>query len=239
VRPESGPIRRWRTYLLGDYTQDRDGDLVFRGVSPGFGFDGLWSSFVGVRYAADRVRSGDRVLSTDKVFFQVQLSPSRAVSRLSLDGNLGEQVDFANHRPGDGGTVNLSAILRPGPHLEVGLTAGRRWLDVDEGGGAKGRLFTADLARLRGQYNFSARSYLRLIADWVETERDPSLYLDPVGRTSGGLAGSLLFAYELNWQTVLFVGYADNRELVELAGDDSLEPASRGVFMKLSYAFQR
>jgi hypothetical protein len=241
LRPESGPIRRWRSYLFGDYTQDRDGDLVFRGVSPGFGFDGLWSSFVRIRWAADRVRSGERVFSTAKLYFTAELSPNRAVSRLSLDGNVGEQVDFANHRRGDGGTVTLDATLRPGARTEVVLAAGRRWVDVGVGGadGAGGRLFTADLARLRTQYNFNARSYLRLIADWVETERDPSLYLDPVDRTSGGLAGSLLFAYELNWQTVLFVGYADNRELVELQGDDSLEPASRGVFMKLSYAFQR
>ena len=218
VRPESGPIRRWRTFLFSDYTADRDSELVFRGVSPGFAFDGRWSSFVRLRYAADRVRTGDRVFSTDKLIYTFEVSPTRAISRLSLEGDLGDQVDFANHRLGSGGTVTADATLRPGNRVELVLSAGRRWLDVDEpaaGGGRGGRLFTADLARLRTQYSFSARSYLRLIADWVETERDPSLYTDAVDRTSGGLAGSVLFAFKLNWQTVLFLGYADNRQIVD------------------------
>ena len=188
-RPEGGPIRRVRAFVFSDYTADRDDGLVFRGVSPGFVFDGRWNSFVRLRWAADRVRTGDRVLSTDKLYFTVQASPTRAVARLSLDGNVGEQVDFANHRLGDGGTVTLDATLRPGAHTEIVLSAGRRWLDVDEAArdgengpvaAARGRLFTADLARLRAQYSFSARSYLRLITDWVETRRDPSLYVDAV-----------------------------------------------------------
>jgi hypothetical protein len=47
---------------------------------------------------------------------------------------------------------------------------------------------------------------------------------------------SALFAYKLYWQTVLFVGYGDDRALAET---DTLEPASRQFFAKISYAFQR
>jgi hypothetical protein len=52
----------------------------------------------------------------------------------------------------------------------------------------------------------------------------------------GSFAGSALFAYKLNWQTVVFVGYGDNRTLQE-SGD--LTRADRQFFLKLSYAFQR
>ena len=47
---------------------------------------------------------------------------------------------------------------------------------------------------------------------------------------------SALLAYKLNWQSVVFVGYGDDRELSEL---HEFERASRQFFVKMSYAFQR
>jgi len=243
-RPENDWVRRVRTYVFSDYTQDRDGELVFSGVSPGFGLDGRWSSFVRIRGAFDRVQSGGEIFSTEKLVYTVELTPSRRVSRLELFGDWGDQVDFANHRLGDGGTVSLRADLRPTDHLQLDLQADRRWIDLDRES-AQGRLFTADLARLRAQYTLSARSYVRLIGQWSEVDRDPSLYVDEVERKVGGVSGSLLFAYKLNWQTVLFVGYADNRQLALAdAGprgrrDERYEPSDRQFFLKVSYAFQR
>ena len=239
-RPESGPVRRLRTFLFADYTAERDGDLLFQGVSPGFGLDGRWSSFVRLNVGFDRERTGDRVIDTEKLFYTANLSPSRRFSLVEVSGDWGDQVDFDNHRPADGGTIRLTATVRPTDHLELTANADRRRLDVDEGG-ARGRLFTAEVARLRAQYTFTARSYLRLIGQWVDTERDPALYTFPIARRSAGFGGSALLAYKLNWQTVLFLGYSDQRALV-LAGerrDDRLEPAGREVFLKLSYAFQR
>jgi hypothetical protein len=53
---------------------------------------------------------------------------------------------------------------------------------------------------------------------------------------SASVGGSALLAYKLNWQSVMFVGYGDNRELSDL---DRLEKLDRQFFVKLSYAFQR
>jgi hypothetical protein len=50
------------------------------------------------------------------------------------------------------------------------------------------------------------------------------------------LSGSLLLAYKLNWQTVVFVGYGDEGTLDE-GGD--LQRSKRDFFLKVSYAFQR
>ena len=52
---------------------------------------------------------------------------------------------------------------------------------------------------------------------------------------SGSFAGSALIAYKLNWQSVLFLGYGDDRALDE---DGSLNRTSREFFLKISYAFQ-
>ena len=107
---------------------------------------------------------------------------------------------------------------------------------MPEADGDDGRLFTADVLRLRANYTFNARSWLRLIGQYVETERDPSLYTFPVDEESGGFSSSAVFAYKLNWQTVLFLGLADNQ--VYTAATDQLEDTDRSVFVKVSYAFQ-
>jgi len=127
------------------------------------------------------------------------------------------------------------------------------WLDVTAGprGGGRlgpggGRLFTATVGRVRASYTFTARSFLRLIVQQVRTERHPELYLAPVSRRDEARTLSALFGYRLNWQTVLYVGYGDESAIAAgvgggVGGGDPLRlaAASRTVFFKVSYAYQR
>ena len=62
------------------------------------------------------------------------------------------------------------------------------------------------------------------------------MYVFSTSAHSGGFTGSALVAYKLNWQSVLFVGYGDDRELSDR---EQLEPSGRQFFVKMSYAFQR
>jgi len=121
-------------------------------------------------------------------------------------------------------------------HLELLLLQAERILNVDDAAGGGKRLFTAQVSRVRGTYTFTARSFVRVIGQYVSTHRDPSLYLADTPATSGSFSGSALLAYKLNWQSVLFVGYGDDRELSDL---NRFEKADRQFFVKVSYAFQR
>ena len=49
------------------------------------------------------------------------------------------------------------------------------------------------------------------------------------------LASSAIFAYKLNWQTVLFVGLSESQIEDEF---DTLQASHRQLFAKVSYAFQ-
>ncbi len=238
VRPTRGPVRRLRTYVLADYIEDREGDVLSQHVSPGFGLDARWGTFVRIRYAWDRVRAGEgkRTLPRNRIIYTVSSSPSRLFSQISLDGYLGGEVDFTEARRGTGGNATLGLTMRPTDHLELRLNEGLRWLDVDRPEGGRGRLFTARVDRLRATYTFTSRLFVRLIGQYVSTHRDPALYTDEVARHSGAFGGSLLFAYKLNWQTVLYAGYGDTREISE---QDTLERSGQQLFLKLSYAFQR
>ncbi|MEE8524365.1 MAG: DUF5916 domain-containing protein [Thermoanaerobaculia bacterium] len=236
-RFEDQPIHRLRVFSWVKYEQDQQGGLISREFSPGFGMSGKWDSFFRLRLSLDEIRSGHEVFARERLHYRIQISPSRALSDIRLVGTIGDEVDFAHDRLGSGGTVQLSSTFRPSDRLELRLNADRRWLDVDREDGRGGRLFTSSVARLRGTYNLSSKSYVRLIGQWVETERDPGLYVDEVDPKSEFFAASALFAYKLNWQTVLFLGYGDNREYDPAR--DRLEDSGRQLFLKVSYAFQR
>ncbi|HEY2938462.1 MAG TPA: hypothetical protein VGJ27_01480, partial [Gaiellaceae bacterium] len=139
--------------------------------------------------------------------------------------------DVVNVRVGRGFSVTAFATVRPTDHLTLDANSAVSWLNVD-----KGRLFTAQVQRLKTTYNFSPRMFLRLIGQYVSTRRDPLLYALDVPPRSAGFSGSALFSYRLNWQTALFVGYGDERALDER---ERLARTERQLFVKLSYAFQR
>ncbi len=232
----TGFLSRVRTWFYADRQIDLAGATILRQVRPSIGMDARGNSFMQFQYSNDEVRSGARTFPRQQFLFTANTSPSRVVSQLAVDGWVGQEVDFANSRLGHGATVNLSASLQPTNHLELALIQDQRWLNVQTPGGTAERLFVERISRLKSTYTFTARSFARVIVQYVSTDRAPLLYLSPVSAADGTLSATALFAYKLNWQSVLFVGYGDDRELSDL---NRLEPADRQFFVKLSYAFQR
>ncbi|MEP6800733.1 MAG: DUF5916 domain-containing protein [Acidobacteriota bacterium] len=236
TRP-SGLFNRVRPFVQAEYSADTGHNLIFQDLSGGVELEGRWNSRSRFRLAFDRVRSGTRNLPRRQLRFNVQFAPSGAISQIALSGFVGEEVDFANSRVGTGANLILAATIRPTDHLELRANGALRWLDVTpEVGGSRGRLFTAEVARLKATYTFTSRAFFRAIAQYVRTNRDVSLYQSAVSARDGSLAGSALFAYKLNWQSVLFVGYGDSRTLSE---SNTFERQDRQLFLKVSYAFQR
>jgi hypothetical protein len=231
LRP-TGPVRRLRAFLSAQRQIDRTGAVISDAVTPGFGLDVKWNGFLQVRAVNDRSRAGDAVLTRRQLGFVARFSPSRRVAQVSVDGVVGQEIDFANARRGRGRSLNAYARVHPTDPLEIEALQNWRVLHVEDGQ----RLFLARVSRLRGTYTLSAGFFLRVIGQYVATTRDPTLYVESVEPRSGRLSGSALLAYKINWQSVLFVGYGDDREL---SPEDRLEPASRQFFVKMSYAFQR
>jgi uncharacterized protein DUF5916 len=235
VRPK-GFISRERTFLNFDYQAEPSGAVITRNLEPGFGLNTRWNGFAQFRYIDNRTRAGDRVIGRRQFGYFVQFSPSRLVTQAAIDGTAGGEIDFENARPGRGSTVNLSATLHPTDHLELAMVENNRWLAVADGTATSRRLFSARVSRLKATYTFTSRLFVRGIGQYVSTDRDPSLYLSEIPARSGQFSGSALFAYKLNWQSVMFVGYGDDRTLSD---EHRLEQADRQFFVKISYAFQR
>jgi len=231
--PKSGPFRSVRPGFAVRYSQDSSGRLLLSRVVPKLSFDGAHNSFAEISLKFERIRSGEKIFDRTYVEYYSEISPSRRFGKITLEGFIGDDVDFGNSRPGKGGTVKLSSLIRPGQHLELQISATKRWLDVDSG-----RYLSAELGRLRANYNFNSRTFLRLIGEEIRTTVDLARRPDPgVGEErSKTRTGSALLGYKLNWQTVLFLGIGDARTLDD-QGD--LAPVARQAFFKVSYAFQR
>jgi hypothetical protein len=234
VRPV-GLIRRERSFVNVERQVDHGGNLIQQTVEIGAGMDTRLSGFLQFRYLDDRVGTGGFVFPRRRFAYVVQVNPSRRFSQFSVDGTVGQEVDFDNNRLGRGATINTSTTLNPSDHLELAALWNVRWVDVQPAGPYQ-RLFDAQVARLRGTWSFNAHAFLRVISQYVSTTQDPSLYIATVAHRSADLTGSVLFAYKINWQSVLFIGYGDDRQLDDV---HSLSPIQRQVFVKMSYAFQR
>ena len=242
--PTDSFVSRQRIFLQADYVQDRDRELIQRFVAGGTGIDGLANSFLRFWIVEEDIRAEDaltgesRILPRRRFNWILQASPWSWLTRVNLDGSYGREVDFVRARTGHGGTVNFSATVRPSDHLQIDLLASRRWLDVDEGD-TEPRLFTAQIQRIKAVYTFNRRSFLRLIGQRDTRRQDPALYgfVPPVPAKDQSIDYSALFAYKLNWQSVLYVGYQQASGWTPGTGD--LELAGRSFFLKVSYAFQR
>jgi hypothetical protein len=231
-----GLFSRLQPFVLGDYQTDREGHLISRRVGSLLSFQGKGNLQGALGLNFDRMLTGSELLNRTQATFNVALTPSRFLAKVGLAGDAGEQIDLVNVRVGRGVDLTATATLRPTSHLGLDIVSSWSWLDVDASGGGRARLFTALVQRLKLVYNFTPRLYVRLIGEYVDERRDPSLYSVPVDRRSASFTGSALFAYRLNWQTAFFAGYGDDRTL---SPTNELVRTGRQFFVKLSYAFQR
>jgi len=237
LRPKDTFLSRVRLFAIHYVDSELDGDLLTRRFSVGSGMDGRWNSFIRVELNRDEFLVGPSVLQRFRPRLTVEANPGRVLGTVSITADAGEEIDFANGREGTGVSLVGVVIVRPSERLELRADASRRWLDVTGGTGETSRLFVAEVERLRATWSFSSRSFLRLIGQYGQTRRDASLYTFPVAGNSADFNGTALFAYKLNWQTVLYAGYGDARTYHDLT--ERLEPTGQQAFAKLSYAWQK
>ena len=232
----TGFVTTERTFVNADYQTEPSGAVITRDAELGVTLNTRWSGFAQLRYVDNQTRAGDILVGRKQLAYYAQFSPSRLLTLVSAGGTFGQDIDFANARPARGPTINLNTTLQPTDHLAIDVVDNTRWLDVDVPAVTDARLFTQRISRVKGTYTFTSRLFVRAIGQYVTTTRTPSLFASVVQAREGSFSGSALFAYKLNWQSVMFFGYGDDREL---SGANRLEKVDRQVFVKLSYAFQR
>jgi len=232
----TGKLNFIRTYAVADKFFHSNGDDLGHDYYPGVFLIGTHNLNSQIEFHNNKVQVGNELLTQNFLTYFVQFDPSRHFPRITFQGRVGDLIDFDNTRVGTGTNISAEATVRPTAHLTLTGDLIHEWLNIDESPSQNGRLYTADIARLKGVYVFDSRSFVRLIGQYVTTKRDPLLYTFDVPERGGNFLGSILYGYRLNWQTNLFVGYGDNG-LVNDA--NALVHTDRSFFIKVSYAWQR
>ena len=214
----------------GDYDERKDqaGNLLEREVEVRGNLNGPMQSYVELNTGQrDRVFNG---VSFDETFATSygEIQPSGNL-RLNLYVRVGDDIDFANTRPGDVLVLEPGFRFLVGRHLRFGFTHLFQRLNVEGG-----QLFEANLSQLTTIYQFSPRMFVRLITQYTDINRDVNLYTADVNARTEQLFNQLLFSYKLNPQTVLFAGYSDNALGTERI---DFERENRTFFVKLGYAW--
>jgi hypothetical protein len=221
-----------RIWIAGDWdrTKDQSGLELEEEVEVFLEMDGpLQSRLSGLFGGSNTYFNGK--------YFDEQFNQLRLNFRPNSDFFLGiyyrleDVVDFANTRLGRSVRIGPEVTYNWGPHLQLNLSHTNQRFDVDGG-----RLFTANLTDGRATYQFSSRSFLRFTLQYTDTDRDKSLYINPVQRKSKSLATQLLYSYRLNAASRFFIGYSDSG--FQNDSYDSIETTNRTVFAKLTYAWQ-
>ncbi|UCH97040.1 MAG: hypothetical protein JSV88_09375, partial [Candidatus Aminicenantes bacterium] len=94
-------------------------------------------------------------------------------------------------------------------------------------------IYTANLLQTRFIYNFSVRTFVRAIFQYTHINRSVDLYISPVEPVTKELFTQFLFSYQINPQTVLFIGYSDNNYGT---GFIDVTRKDRTFFLKIGYA---
>jgi hypothetical protein len=232
-----GKITKTRPYFSLRQVRDRDDDLVYQWFFFGIEWAGPWNLFFEIHPLLEKTRVSGKVLSSHKMTSHLEMNPPGPFEQVGFEIRLGDEIDVAGVRPGKGGYADLHGTIRAGDHLEMVLNYTRRWSELDRGPREGDRLFTAEVSRIKATWTFTSRAFLRLIGQDELFKSDPSLYPFPTPKRDEAFSSSALFAYKLNWQTVFFAGYGDDRTF--FAPTDRLEKSGRQIFLKVSYAFQR
>jgi len=149
----------------------------------------------------------------------------------SLTGQYGDGVDYNNFRKA--GTLYLMPFMEInlGRHINFNLRHSYERLGLK-----REEIYQADLSQVCLIYNFSVRTFVRAIIQYLDVSRNPELYIFPVKEKTKTFFTQFLFSYKLNPQTVFFIGYSDN--YLGMTGIDIIQ-TDRTFFVKLGYAWTR
>ncbi|MFK8051467.1 MAG: DUF5916 domain-containing protein [Woeseiaceae bacterium] len=226
------PGKWWNQFNIGgdwDITHTSDGRFLERELEAEVSVQAALRSYWEIS-AVDRTRDFEGTLYDEQSFaFYGEMNPSGATF-LGFFIRSGDQIDFANSRLGKALRISPRINQRFGDAWSLRLR--HTWEALSHEGE---RVFTANLTDLRTQYQFSARTFVRLVLTYRDVERNTAKFIDEVAPSSTGISSQLLLSYKINPQTVFFLGYGDNR--IEDDEFVSLTQTDRSFFMKVGYAW--
>lgn len=234
-----GDPRRWynRLGVLGfmEWLGNHDGRETDLGAAVVGNYQGPRQSAASLGLGYNRKLFAGRTFEMLDVRSYFEVRPTARLA-FSVAGRFGEDIDVANARKADLFQVAPGVELRVGRSLYLELDHAVRRLDTQSSDPRPElEILDARLTEGRAVYHFGVRTFVRAILQYQTLDQDPTLFGRPVRPENNTLFSQLMFAHKVNPQTVLFVGYTDNRLGLQ---DVSLTRTGRTFFAKLGYALR-
>lgn len=227
-----GDGSQWYTQLnfgvVGERIENHDGLLTDSTLQGFANFSGPLQSFFEVDVFHNKEFFDGVTYDINRVDTTFQIKPSGKIA-INYFGQIGDAIDFANSQAADVVLLNPSVEFKVNRPINLQFNHTYQRLNV-----ASGTLFTANLSQIRVVYQFNVRMFVRAIIQYLNLTQNQDLYTFPVDPETKTVFTQFLFSYKLNPQTVVFVGYSDNR--LGLQQVDLLQ-TDRTFFMKIGYAF--
>lgn len=229
----------WFTSLVASlgfwHNQNQDGRLIGEGLWANFSYNGPKQTRIWVNPNFRRQFFGTAEHEFRQLWFGASITPSGRLT-FGINGQVGGAIDFNNARKADELQMSPNLNLRIGRRIDLRLSHTFQRLS-NEGV----ETLRANLSQLRAVYNFNPRSFVRVIVQYRDTNRNPEQFeKSQVDGSQTALFTQFLFSHKVNPQTVLFLGYSDTRNaLTDFQFQEiGLTQADRSLFLKLGYALR-
>jgi len=222
-------------YASFDQRYDRFQNPLHRAFTSRINYQGSMQSNAGVYWEMGRDTYEGRSYRANWLNGWCYMRPSGWIAG-EIWTRYGDRIDYSNNRSGTQLRMGGYLEMRLGLHMRVEINHTSDRLDVEPG-----RLYTANIERLKLVYQFNRRMFLRTIFQYYHYKRDVSLYEDEdTDPLSKGLFTQILFSYKINPQTVFFLGYSDDYygdHEIGLQKPLYMVQTNRTVFAKIGYAY--
>jgi hypothetical protein len=225
------PRGHWYTVLNAgaDYKLEKnyDGNLLSRGITFDLNYIGPAQSYFNLYANVGKLAYGGIEFDNNNIVFNGAYRPTRTFE-FYFNGIIGDGIDYENVREGKRFQLGGQVKFKFGRHIELVTDHKHERFNVEGE-----RLYTANISYVRFVYHFNRRMFLRAFLKYMDYKYNTVLYYDPPDPESRHLFSQVLFSYELNPRTVLFLGYSDDHYGYEQI---PLTQANRTVFIKIGYA---
>ncbi|MDP2562717.1 carbohydrate binding family 9 domain-containing protein [Psychrobium sp. 1_MG-2023] len=229
---DGAALNQWGFWSDVDRTEDQNGLLLEEEAEIHLNLQGRHQFYSNMGVVTRNKHHKGKYFDETQFMAFARIRPVSAINVRAFT-RIGKQIDYANVQLGDTFVLNSGLNWNVNDHLSIDLDHNYNRLDVDEG-----RLFTANLTDARFTYQFDLKSYLKLVIQYRDVDRNVELYKTPDDYDASfkGFNTQLLYSYKLNPQSLIFVGYADKGQQDDEF--DKLKRTDRTVFAKFSYAWQ-
>ncbi len=215
-------------YEIVEKVWDHQGQTTDSSYELGGFYYGPFNSFLDLSYLLFTEYYEGISHNLGKLLSYFSINPRKGLT-FNASAQIGKSVDYVNNRTARSTLFMPGVLVRFGRHINLDINHTFEHLSHH---GEK--IYTANLTQARAACNFNTRLSVRCTFQYLDISRDPDNYLAPIESKKRTLFTQLLLSYRLSPQTVLFLGYSDNRfgtKSVDLYRTD------RTFFLKIGYSW--